>query len=543
MSESEHETAARQSGLNSVQPGGAGLSSPEDVMAAVERWAELYGGGDACAAEFLCDAHDPAATAFTLVDTDLNAVPLSYGELKDRSQRLAAYLAREHGIGEGSRVGVLLTKRAELPVTLIALARLGAVYIPLFTAFATGAIEMRTSASGARLIVTEPSQAAKTEGIEGVRTLVVGPEFRRAETETPPLEASARLGGNAPFLQLYTSGTTGKPKGVPVPVFAMAAFRAYLELSLEVTAEDVYWDAADPGWAYGLYYGVVAPLVCGRPNILYAGGFTPASTFAVIERLGVTNFAGAPTMYRAMSKASGMPRVALRRASSAGEPLTADVVQWAETALGTEVRDHYGQTELGMMICNHWHPAVRQPLKPSSMGRPLAGYAAEIRDGIIALDVPASPLFWFPGYLGEPEKTAERFSDDGRWYLTGDEGRRDDDGDFFFTAREDDLILSAGYRIGPFDVESVLITHPSVADVAVVGRPDPDGVRGELVEAFAVLVAGAEGTPELVRELQMLVRTQYSAHAYPRHVHFVPELPKTPSGKVQRFALRKAEQA
>jgi len=171
------------------------------------------------------------------------------------------------------------------------------------------------------------------------------------------------------------------------------------------------------------------------------------------------------------------------------------------------------------------------------MGVPLPGIAAEIRDGQIAIDA-ASPLFWFPGYLGEPEKTAERFTPDGRWYLTGDTARQDDDGWFFFSSRDDDVILAAGYRIGPFDVESVLIDHPRVQEVAVVGLPDPEGVRGEEVVAF-VVPAGAVADPDaLAAELQAKVRDEYSKHAYPRRVHFVDQLPKTPSGKLQRFVLR-----
>ncbi|HET6704539.1 AMP-binding enzyme, partial [Amycolatopsis sp.] len=252
----------------------------------------------------------------------------------------------------------------------------------------------------------------------------------------------------------------------------------------------------------------------------------------------VTNFAGAPTVYRALSKSGLVRDVRLRRASSAGEPLTPDIAGWARDALGVEVRDHYGQTELGMVINNHWHPDVARPVKPGSMGQPMPGYTAGTVDGQIAVDVENSPLLWFTGYHEEPRKTAERFTGDGRWYLTADTGRVDDEGYYFFTARNDDVILAAGYRIGPFDVESVLITHPAVADVAVVGRPDPEGVRGEVVEAFVVLTEEAEANDGLAAELQRLVRDEYSKHAYPRSVHFIDALPKTPSGKVQRYLLR-----
>jgi len=308
-----------------------------------------------------------------------------------------------------------------------------------------------------------------------------------------------------------------------------------------VRDDDVFFNAADPGWAYGLYYGVCGPLVTGRPNVLYSGKFSPAATYAVMEKLGVTNFAGAPTIYRQLSKSDHAPAVRLRCASSAGEPLTADVSVWAQQTLGAEVRDHYGQTELGMVICNQWAEPYRRPVKPNSMGQPIYGYSAGIVDGIIAIDVENSPLLWFTGYVDAPDKTAERFSADGRWYLTGDTGRVDDDDDFYFTARDDDIILMAGYRIGPFDVESVLITHPDVVDVAVVGRPDAEGTRGEIAEAFVVLGNGAVGSDELTAQLQDQVREGYSRHAYPRRVHYVDTLPRTPSGKIQRYLLRRGE--
>ena len=500
-------------------------------------WLAEYGAADADAAHLLCDRHDPQAVAFRFVDPDLTATTLTYGELADRSRRLATALA-ERGVKREDRVPVLMGKRPELVVTLLAIWRLGAVHVPLFTAFATGAIRMRVEGSAARLVVTEPDQRAKLDPIEGIEVLETGPAFDELVAGSAPISGSEAVGGTGALLQLYTSGTTGKPKGVVVPVRALAAFQCYLHYGLDVRADDVYWNAADPGWAYGLYYGIVAPLVAGRTNLLFGGGFTPGSTAAVAREFGVTNFAGAPTMYRALSKSGAVGGVTLRRASSAGEPLTPDVVTWGEQTLATPIRDHYGQTELGMVIGNHWHPDVLGAIKDGSMGTPLPGYAAGVVDGQIAIDTTASPLLWFAGYHEAPDKTAERSTEDGRWYLTGDTGRVDEDGYYFFTARDDDVILAAGYRIGPFDVESVLITHPLVTDVAVVGRPDPEGIRGEVVEAFVVTTAAAAEQEALGRELQTLVRDTYSRHAYPRTVHFVDALPKTPSGKIQRYLLR-----
>ncbi|GAA2095907.1 AMP-binding protein [Brevibacterium salitolerans] len=504
----------------------------------VDHLLAVYAADQANVAHLLCDRHDPEAVAFTFVDDELNASPMTYGELRERSSRLATSLAAR-GIGLGDCVGVLLSKRPELPVTLLALARLGAVYVPLFTAFATGAVEMRMSAAKAKLVVTEPSQREKVDPLEWLPQLVTGDEFAAAEAAEPLAEPVA-VGPDAPFLQLYTSGTTGKPKGVPVPVRALAAFHAYHEISLDHRADDVFWNGADPGWAYGLYYGIVGPLALGRPNILHSAQFSPESTFRLMERFGVTSFASAPTVYRALSKSGLETTARLRAASSAGEPLTADVSDWAERVLGTCVRDHYGQTEVGMMICAHWNPDAETENRPGSMGRPLPGIEAGIVDDAIAFRTD-SPLLWFAGYRDAPEKTAERYSEDGEWYLTGDLGSVDEDGYFRFTSRDDDIILMAGYRIGPFDVESVLITHPAVVDVAVVGRPDPEGIRGEIAEAFVVLAPGVSGTAELGDELARLVKEQYSAHARPRRVHFVEALPKTASGKIQRYLLREGD--
>ncbi|MGV9711590.1 AMP-binding protein [Gordonia sp. NPDC003424] len=508
------------------------------VAAHLDEWLATYGAAEADAADLLVDRHDPAAVAFTTIDVEaggLVTTDVTYGELAEQSKRFATALAGL-GVGRGDTVGVLMGKRTELVVALLAIARLGATYIPLFTAFAPPAIEMRVTAGNARVVVTEPSQAEKLAGLD-VTTVVAGEQFDELVASSEPIAESVAVGGDGALILLFTSGTTGAPKGVPVPVRALASFCCYMHYGLDVAPDDVFWNAADPGWAYGLYYGVLGPLAMGRRNLLLHAGFTPEVTAQVLRELGVTNFAAAPTVYRSLSKDPSFSGFSLRRASSAGEPLTPDVIEWARDALHTEVRDHYGQTEHGMFINNHWHPDVAEPLVPGSMGKPMPGFAAGIVDGQIAIDVARSPLMWFAGYLDAPEKTAARFTEDKAWYLTGDTGRMDDEGRFFFTARDDDVIIMAGYRIGPFDVESVLITHPAVIDVAVVGRPDQ--LRGEVLEAFVVLADGVDGTDALETELQQLVKTGFAAHAYPRTVHFVDALPKTPSGKIQRFILRK----
>ncbi|MBC3191036.1 AMP-binding protein [Pseudonocardia sp. C8] len=509
------------------------------------------------AADLLCDSHPADAVAFTVIEPDLGSRDLTYGELRTESTKFAAALAGL-GVGPGDAVAVLMGKSAELVVALLGIWRRGAIHVPLFTAFAPPAIELRVGASGAKVVVTDADQRAKLDQLvgdpgQGPRLVVVGgpagghDDFhellaRHGGDEVEP----AALGPDGVLIELFTSGTTGAPKAVQVPVHALAGILGYLELGLDLRADDVYWNAADPGWAYGLYYAVLGPLAAGRRSLLLHAPFAPATTWRVLDRFRVTNFAAAPTVYRSLRGQPVPPGLELRCLSSAGEPLTPDVPAWAESALGVTVRDHYGQTEQGMMIGNGWAGEIREPVRPGSMGRPFPGWSVAILAddsttpapagtvGQVAVDVPNSPLASFRGYARATGSS--RFSDDGRWYLTGDTATQDEDGFFHFSARDDDVILMAGYRIGPFEVETVLLSHPAVAEAAAVGRPDP--LRGEVLEAHVVLTPGAEGTLELERELQQLVKDNYAKHAYPRTVHFTDALPKTPSGKIQRFLLR-----
>jgi acetyl-CoA synthetase len=465
-------------------------------------------------AALLCDRHPADATAFTVIDEDLGGRDIRYGELKLASERVAGGLS-SLGLGPGDRVATLMGKSEALVVTVLAIWRIGAVHVPLFTAFAPAAIADRLLASRTSLIVCDSGQRAKLTPsapmpaeppwrivVAGARgsaegDVAFGDLLRHDALGDPP---AARRPGD-PIVQIFTSGTTGKPKAVTVPVKALAAFAAYLEYGLDVHPDDVFWNAADPGWAYGLYYGIIGPLFVRRRNLLLETAF----------------------------------------------PLTADVVEWAERRLGVPVRDHYGQTEIGMAIINGWHPDVMAPLKAGSMGRAMPGFTASVlersddhpvevagQQGLVAIDIPASRLMWFTGYGGDD--AGQRVSSDGRWYFTGDVAHADEDHFFYFSAREDDVILMAGYRIGPHEVESALESHPSVQEAAVVGAPDE--LRGEIVEAYVVLRPEVVGDAELSIELQEHVKRQYAAHAYPRVVHFVDGLPRTPSGKLMRRVLR-----
>ncbi|MGW4589300.1 AMP-binding protein [Amycolatopsis thermoflava] len=529
---------------------------------------DQYDVPSASATELLCARHPRKHTAFTFVNAELSASSISYGELLDSAERLAAAFA-ELGIGPGDRVATLMGKTRDFVVTLMAIWHLGAVHVPLFTAFAPPQIALRLNGSRAKAVVCDAANLPKLKpsgdlSADGGRTTIVSgvAPTSPGEVALDALMASsaspsqpARLGGDAPLVQLYTSGTTGAPKGVLVPIRALAAFHAYLQFGLDVVPGDVYWNAADPGWAYGLYYGVLAPLATGVPAIMVTAGFSPELTWSVLARYGVTNFAAAPTVYRALRAGTDrQPQgVRLRCASSAGEPLTPEVNEWAVEALGVAVHDHYGQTETGMLVNNHHHPSLRSSLKPGSMGRPMPGWSVRVlRDveqavaaapgepGVLAVDTAGSPLAWFTGYVDDPARSREKFSADRRWYLTGDLASVDEAGRFHFSSREDDVIIMAGYRIGPFEVESVIARHPDVAECAVVAAPDD--IRGEVLEAY-VVTRTAVDSRQLEAEVQRLVKTEFAAHAYPRAVHVVDHLPKTPSGKVQRFALRQQRNA
>lgn len=540
------------------------LSDP-DPLDRVHELVALYGDPHAGVTHLLCDGYPADAVAYTVVEPDLSATVLTYGRLKSESERFAAALA-DLGVGPGDRVATLMGKSADYLIALLATWRLGAVSVPLFTAFASPAIALRLVGSGAKVVICDDTQRPKLEPGEDIpadapwRIIVSGEAgddlgFAELMAAHEPGHPAVALGGGAPLVHIFTSGTTGRPKGVVVPVAAIAGFRAYVEYGCDVREDDVFWNAADPGWAYGLYFGVIASLSLGVPGILLHGGFSAELTWQVMDRFQVTNFTAAPTVYRSL-RASGVPvpkGLALRCASSAGEPLTPEVNAWAEEAFGIQVHDHYGQTEMGMLINNHQFPALRRQVRPGSMGHPMPGWSLHVlhedRDeiappgtvGRIAVDLAASPLTWFRGYEGDPVKSAEKFSADGRWYHTGDVARVDEEGYFHFSSRDDDVIIMAGYRIGPFEVESVLVTHPAVAECAVIAAPDE--VRGEVLEAFVVLQAGQEASDALVTELQQWVKKRFAAHAYPRAVHFTDALPKTPSGKIQRYVLRARRKA
>jgi acetyl-CoA synthetase len=521
--------------------------APTAVIAQLSEIDETFSAADADPGWLLCDRHPGDAVAFTFVEPDGSATDLTFAELRELSWRVAGLLA-ELGVGAGDRVATLMGKSVDLVSTLLGIWRVGAVYVPLFTAFAADAVAARLTAAGAKVVVADAGQAAKVPGSGCVLLVAGSDDLAQRLAAAEPFTGSVAIGGDGEFVHMFTSGTTGAPKGVVHRLRYVAGWQAYLRFALGVREDSVYWCGADPGWAYGLYSAVVGPMVLGLRSVLQRGGFDAAATWRALRDLGITDYAVAPTVFRALrtNDAPVPDGLRLERLSSAGEPLTAEVNEWAGPTLGLQVHDHYGQTELGMAIGFPHHPDLEIPVAPQTMGVALPGWSVTVlsegtsteaatgEPGVLAVDVAGSPLMTFTGYAGR--EAADRFTADGRYYLTGDLATRNADGTLRFSSRDDDVIIMAGYRIGPFDVESVLARHPAVAECAVVAAPDP--VRGEVIEAFVVLRAGTDAPDELERDLQTHVRQHYAAHAYPRRVHVVPSLPKTASGKIQRAQLR-----
>jgi acetyl-CoA synthetase len=518
----------------------------------------LYGPstGALNAAELCCDrwARD-GRVALNFVDKGFALHRVTFAELADSSARFANLL-RARGIRERDVVAGLLPRTPELLTVILGAWRVGAIYQPLFTAFGPAAIQSRVTAnsgSQAKLIVTDAANRGKLDEVANAPPSLLidrgraGAEFADALASQNPVCPAAPLNLDDPLVILFTSGTTGSPKGVRHALNLFSAIAVYMLDGIDLREDDAYWNVADPGWAYGLYYAILGPLLLGRTTTFFEGGFTVDGALRVIETVGVTNLAAAPTAYRALMAAGDAAMAPimgrLRVASSAGEPLNPEVMRWAERALKCPLGDHYGQTETGMIVNNHH--GVAQELRPGSAGLAMPGFEVEVLDdalrpvapgvaGVLAVRRKHSPLMPFSGYWGAetPQLTED-------WYVTGDSMHRDAEGFLYFAGRNDDIITSAGYRIGPFDVESVLIEHPAVGEVAVVGKPDPE--RTEIVKAFVVLRQGFTGDEALAAELQQHVRRRLSLHAFPREVEFLNELPKTPSGKVQRFLLRRRE--
>lgn len=506
-----------------------------------------------------CDRHaDSDAIALYWYAKDGRKEQYSFRELKKYSTQFASFL-KSQGVRKGDRVSGLLPRTPELIITILATWRIGAVYQPLFTAFGPKAIEHRIQLAQSKLVITDLANREKLSEISNCPPIVTVQaelhtqnypqdfDFWRElnrQTETVELEM---LSINDPFLLMFTSGTTGPAKPLKVPLKALIAFGDYMKNAIGLSQDDIFWNIADPGWAYGLYYAITGPLLLGHSTLFYEGGFNAESVCDVINEYGITNLAGAPTAYRMMMAADpsqmAQLRGKLRVVSSAGEPLNPEVIRWFKEVLDVPIYDHYGQTEVGMVVCNHH--ALAHPVRSGSAGFASPGYRIAIIDeqgnelatdvpGILAIDIAQSPMMWFSGY---EESRKSPFV--GQYYLTGDTAEIHADGIMSFVGRSDDVITTSGYRVGPFDVESALLEHDAVIEAAVIGVPDLE--RTEIIKAFVILAHHHTASAELQQELSLFVKKRLSAHAYPRLIEFVTELPKTPSGKIQRFLLRNQE--
>ena len=506
-----------------------------------------------------CDRHaDSDAIALYWYAKDGRKEQYSFRELKKYSTQFASFL-KSQGVRKGDRVSGLLPRTPELIITILATWRIGAVYQPLFTAFGPKAIEHRIQLAQSKLVITDLANREKLSEISNCPSIVTVQAELHAQnypqdfdfwrelnrqTETVELEM---LSINDPFLLMFTSGTTGPAKPLKVPLKALIAFGDYMKNAIGLSQDDIFWNIADPGWAYGLYYAITGPLLLGHSTLFYEGGFNAESVCDVINEYGITNLAGAPTAYRMMMAADpsqmAQLRGKLRVVSSAGEPLNPEVIRWFKEVLDVPIYDHYGQTEVGMVVCNHH--ALAHPVRSGSAGFASPGYRIAIIDeqgnelatdvpGILAIDIAQSPMMWFSGY---EESRKSPFV--GQYYLTGDTAEIHADGSMSFVGRSDDVITTSGYRVGPFDVESALLEHDAVIEAAVIGVPDLE--RTEIIKAFVILAHHHTASAELQQELSLFVKKRLSAHAYPRLIEFVTELPKTPSGKIQRFLLRNQE--
>ncbi|MBI4745177.1 MAG: acyl--CoA ligase [Deltaproteobacteria bacterium] len=476
----------------------------------------------------------------------------SFNELKTLSSKGAGAL-RKKGIWKGDKVLVMLPNIPEWWEVMLALMRLNAIPIPATTLLASKDIEYRLKATDIKAVTCTDEDAAKVEeairGAPGSKPILItigegtGHLDYLREREGAEQFVGERASSRDTALIYFTSGTTGPPKMVvhtqaSYPLAHIITGRYWLDLR----PGDIHWNISDTGWAKAAWSSLFGPWSMGATVFSYykKGKFDPLTILDVMQRYPVTTFCGPPTVYRMMAKELPSGRLNLNPLHfvAAGEPLNKEIINIWKERTGRHIYDGYGQTESVNLLANF----RCLPSKPGSMGVPTPGFTVAVLgengetastgiEGEIAVKVkPDRPVGLFKEYMGNPEATAHSYKGD--WYLTGDRGYRDEDGYFWFVGRADDIILTSGYRIGPFEVESVLIEHPAVKESAVVASPDE--VRGEVVKAFVVLTREFSPSEALVKELQEFVKTNAAPYKYPRKIEFVDELPKTISGKIKR---------
>ena len=516
------------------------FSSYEEAVAAHEwRVPDRYN-----IAEDVCDKHPPEQLAMLWEDFRGNERTVTWGELQDASNRLGSVL-RRHGVEVGDRVAMLLTPRPETAAAFLGTFKAGAILLSLSVLYGDDGIRHRVTDSEAKILVTNAENVERVRALDlPVEHVLVldedliasgDPAFRRVDTAA-----------DDPAQLYYTSGTTGLAKGI-LHAHRYLLGHTEFELCHDVRAGERFHGMGEWAWAAGIA-PLLGPWRFGAVQVVYEreAGFDPAKQLAFLSKYEVTNVFSTPTAIRSMmaidAAATRYPQ-RFRVVCAAGEPLNPEAIRWFREQYGVTVLDFYGLSESYPLCGNFPFMDVRE----GSMGRPMPGWDVAILDederpvpagerGEICLRARSNPHYPL-GYWNNEEAARETF--DGQWFHTKDAARMDEDGYVWYEGRADDVIISAGYRIGPFEVESACLEHPAVAEAAAVATPDER--RGSIVKAFVVLAEGYEPTDETARAIQEHVRTQLSAYHYPRRVEFVSSLPKTLTGKIRRIELREAE--
>jgi acetyl-CoA synthetase len=510
------------------------------------------------------DVH--AATSLAMIEiADGHVREHTFGQITEGSNRLANGLA-ELGVVRGDRVAIVLPQGLDVALAHLGVYKLGAVAVPMTQLFGPEAIRHRLADSGARVVITDATTldvvADVVAGLEDVTIVVAADSVAAPHVRMQDLVDGgsvraevAPTGPDDPALLIYTSGTTGAPKGALHGHRVLTGHLPGFELMFDrfPRPDDRMWTPADWAWIGGLLDAFLPAWFHGRPVVATPRQrFDPEWAVATMAEHGVSTAFLPPTALKLMRQADvSAGDLQLRSVMSGGESLGAEMLAWGQEQFGVTINEIFGQTEANLLIGNS---AEIWDVRPGSMGRPYPGHdVAILADGAIAPpDVEGEIVVRAPDpvlmlrYWNRPEATEEKFAEvpDGagghdRWLRTGDVGRVDDDGYFWFTARDDDVIISAGYRIGPAEIEECILGHPAVAMAAAVGVPD--AVRGEVVKAFVKLADGCEPSTELTDEIRQRVRTQLAAYEYPREVEFVDEIPLTTTGKIRRRDLRDRE--
>jgi acyl-coenzyme A synthetase/AMP-(fatty) acid ligase len=448
-----------------------------------------------------------------------------FGELFAMSAGLSGAMAAR-GVHREDVVMTLVGNRVEWVLAMLACFRMGAVAMPCNPQLRRSDLALRTAAADPKLCIGEERLLGELP--DGVGAMSLSELWDALDEDRPqetPVEA-AELDAEDPAVVIFTSGTTAEPRGVLYPQRYLNGQRLQAEHWFGARDGELAWCTAATGWSKSTRNVFIAPWLRGAAALIHDGRFEPEDRLRIVEREAVNVLCQAPTEYRMLAKrAEPRPIASLRRLVSAGEPLNPGVIRHFRERVRLSIHDGYGQTETGAIT--GMRPDDDAPSRDGSMGRPLPGIEVRIESGELQVRPETVPSF-FSHYLG-----GERF--EGEWWPTGDQARQDDDGYLWFEGRDDDIIVSAGYRIGPFEVESALVSHPAVAEAAAVAAPDAE--RGSVVRAIVVL-GGGEPSSELASELQEHVKSITAPYKYPRIVEFADELPKTPSGKIRRAALR-----